>query len=168
MDSDEKYMHLALQEARVSLDKGEFPVGCIMVLAGEVVARGKRENSSGENTNEMDHAEISALRSLLDERPDVDPGQVTVYATMEPCLMCYTTMLLNGIRRFVYGYEDAMGGGTNLDLAVLKPLYEEMAVEVVPDVCRTESLAMFKEFFSNPDYDYWQDSLLAKYTLSQP
>jgi len=165
---DEKYMHIALQEARVSLDKGEFPVGCIMAQDGEVVARGMRSNSQGDDANEMDHAEISALRRLLTVSPEIDPGGVTVYSTMEPCLMCYTTMLLNGIRRFVWAYEDVMGGGTTLDLGSLKPLYKEMSVEVVPEVCRAESLAMFKKFFSNPDYDYWRDSLLAKYTLEQP
>lgn len=168
MELDEKHMRQALQEARCALDNGEFPVGCIMTSAGQVVATGKRANSSGEKANEMDHAEISALRQLLTGRLEIDPGKVTVYTTMEPCLMCYTTMLLNGIRRFVYAYEDAMGGGTSLALDSLPPLYKEMAVEVVPGVCRTESLVMFKEFFSNPDYNYWQDSLLAEYTLGQP
>ena len=165
---DEKHMRQALKEARFALGNGEFPVGCIMVSGGEVVATGKRDNSSGEKANEMDHAEIFALRQLLTGRPGIDPGRVTVYTTMEPCLMCYTTMLLNGIRRFVYAYEDVMGGGTNLDLKTLNPLYREMRVEVVAQLCRGEGLAMFKEFFSNPDYDYWQDSLLAEYTLNQP
>jgi tRNA(adenine34) deaminase len=168
VELDEKYMRLALQEARVALDKGEFPVGCIMTCGDEVLSQGKRINSHGESANEMDHAEISALRSLLAERPDIAPGKVTVYTTMEPCLMCYTTMLLNGIRHFVYAYEDAMGGGTTLALDSLKPLYTDMEVEIVPGVCRSESLAMFKDFFSNPDYDYWQDSFLAEYTLDQP
>jgi tRNA(adenine34) deaminase len=60
-----------------------------------------------------------------------------------------------------------MGGGTDLDLAGLKPLYRQMEVEVIPQVCRTESLELFREFFNNPDNDYWQDSLLAEYTLRQ-
>jgi tRNA(adenine34) deaminase len=168
MNLDKKQMLLALDEARRALENGEFPVGCIMACGEEIIARGKRSKSRGEATNEMDHAEISALRSLLDDRPDIDPGKVTVYTTMEPCLMCYVTMLLNGIRRFVYAYEDVMGGGTNLDLEDQKPLFREMQVEVVPHLCRDESLALFKEFFSDPENDYWQDSLLEKYTLDQP
>jgi len=168
LEMDKKNMQLALAEARKALDTGEFPVGCIMTCGEEIVARGKRSNSRGETANEMDHAEISALRSLLDGRPDIDPGKVTVYATMEPCLMCYTTMILNGIRRFVYAYEDAMGGGTGLDLKDQKPLFREMQVEVIPHLCRTESLALFKEFFSDPENKYWQGSLLEKYTLDQP
>ena len=168
VDLDEKHMQLALTEAKQVLDAGEFPVGCIMTCGEEIVARGKRSNSRGEAPNEMDHAEISALRSLLDGRPDIDPGKVTVYTTMEPCLMCYVTMLLNGIRRFVYAYEDAMGGGTGLDLKDHKPLFREMQVEVIPHLYRTESLALFKKFFSDPENNYWQGSLLEKYTLDQP
>jgi tRNA(adenine34) deaminase len=151
LEIDERNMQLALAEARQALEAEEFPVGCIMTCGEEIVARGKRSNSRGEAANEMDHAEISALRNLLDNRPDIDPSKVTVYATMEPCLMCYVTMLLNGIRRFVYAYEDAMGGGTGLDLKSQKPLFREMAVEVIPHLCRDESLA-----------------LLEKYTLDQP
>ena len=168
MNLDKKQMQLALDQARRAFENDEFPVGCIMACGEEIVARGKRSKSCGESTNEMDHAEISALRSLLDDRPDIDPGKVTVYTTMEPCLMCYVTMLLNGIRRFVYAYEDVMGGGTGLNLQDQKPLFREMQVEVVPHLCRAESLALFKEFFSDPENNYWQDSLLEKYTLDQP
>ena len=90
---------------------------------------------------------------------------VTAYSTMEPCLMCYTTLLLSGIRRFVWAYEDIMGGGTNLPLNRLNQLYAEMQVECVPDVLRTESLVLFQDFFHR--YSYWGDSDLARYTLEQ-
>ena len=79
--------------------------------------------------------------------------------------MCYSTLLLSGIRRFVWAYEDVMGGGTGLDLQRLTPLYRDMQVELVASVLRQESLALFQQFFRK--YDYWQDSLLASYTLSQ-
>lgn len=79
--------------------------------------------------------------------------------------MCYATMLLSGIRRFVWAYEDVMGGGTNVDLARLNPLYAEMKTELVPGVLRNESLALFQDFFKR--YSYWQNSLLSRYTLAQ-
>ncbi|MEN8134688.1 MAG: nucleoside deaminase [Thermodesulfobacteriota bacterium] len=167
MNRDQEYMQKALAEARRAMAGGEFPVGCIIVYGDRVVSRGRRFNSRGETANEMDHAEISALSRLLTDHPEIAPGDVTVYATMEPCLMCYTTMLLNGIRRVVYAYEDAMGGGTDLDLSSLKPLYQQMKVEIIPQVCRSESLELFRAFFNNPDNDYWQESLLAEYTLRQ-
>ena len=112
----EHYMDAALDEARAALAADEFPVGCVFVADGAIVARGHRENSGEDGRNEIDHAEVLTLRHLLALRPAIDPGAVTVYSTMEPCLMCYSTLLLSGVRRFVWAYEDVMGGGTNLPL----------------------------------------------------
>ncbi len=165
-NNDENFMAAALAQARQALAAGEFPVGCVLVAGGEIVADGRRAHSR-EAVNEIDHAEVLALRDLLNREPGTVPAGLTIYSTMEPCLMCYSTMLLNGVRRFVYAYEDAMGGGTGLELATLPPLYREMQVEVVPHLGRAESLALFKAYFANPETDYWRNSFLAEYTLSQ-
>ncbi len=162
----EKYMREALAEARLALAAEEFPVGCVLVLDGEVVARGHRRNSRVEECNEIDHAEVVTLREFLAEYPQADCSRIVAYSTMEPCLMCFSTMLLSGIRRFVYGYEDMMGGGTSLPLDRLNPLYAEMAVQVEAGVLRTDCLTLFQLFFRN--FTYWQDSLLSRYTLAQP
>ena len=86
---------------------------------------------------------------------------------MEPCLMCYSALILAGIGTIVYAYEDVMGGGTGCDLAKLTPLYQSSPIRVVPNVLRSESLKMFKSYFSDPANNYWKQSLLAKYTLRQ-
>lgn len=166
MKKHQSFMQLALVEANKALTANEFPVGCVIVSDHEVVAAGRRANSR--NANELDHAEIVALRQLLAAKPDINRASLIVYSTMEPCLMCYATLLLNGVRTIAYGYEDAMGGGTNLDLAKLNPLYQDMQVELIPGLLRKESLALFKRFFANPENDYWRDSLLADYTINQP
>ncbi|MDO8945828.1 MAG: nucleoside deaminase [Desulfocapsaceae bacterium] len=166
MQEYEKFMRLALVEAEVALKQGEFPVGCVLVYGEKVIASGKRVHSCG-RVNEMDHAEMLALRSFLDAELAIAPEEVVVYASMEPCLMCLSTLILNGIRKIVYAYEDVMGGGTNLPLTALSPLYAAMEVQVVPSVLRQESLALFQQFFSNPDNPYWKGSLLARYTLEQ-
>ncbi len=162
---DQLFMAAALERAREALGQGEFPVGCVLVADDRIVAEGRRTHSR-QAVNEIDHAEVQALRDLLARQPVPPPG-LTVYATMEPCLMCYATLLLNGVHRIVYAYEDAMGGGTGLDLATLAPLYREMRVEIVPGIRRAESLALFKKYFSDPANEYWQDSYLAQYTLKQ-
>lgn len=167
MNSHETYMQAALVEARLALAAGEFPVGCVMVYNGEIVSRGRRINSRPPNENEIDHAEITALRLLFAGRPEIDRSRVTVYSTMEPCLMCYATLLLNNIHTIVYAYEDIMGGGTNLALKELPPLYRNMQVAVTPHIMRRESLELFKTFFSGQDNTYWHDSELARYTTNQ-
>lgn len=162
----EQFMHTALTEARRALEAGEFPVGCVLVLDNLiVVGRGRRRHSSGSGVNEIDHAEIVTLRSLLREQPGIDCARITVYSTLEPCLMCYAALLLSGIRHFVWAYEDVMGGGTSLPLERLAPLYQDMEPELVPHVLRQESLSLFVAFFQQ--YSYWQNSLLARYTIEQ-
>ncbi|MCI5126254.1 MAG: nucleoside deaminase [Candidatus Electrothrix sp. AR5] len=164
-ENDEQFMRQALHEAQQALDAGEFPVGCVLVRENEIIQSGRRQNSEGVTSNEIDHAEMVTLRSLLAKHPAIDCRDITVYSTMEPCLMCYSTLLLSGVRRFVWAYEDVMGGGTNLSLDQLPPLYQDMQVELVPAVLRQESLSLFGQFFEQASY--WQDSLLAEYTLAQ-
>lgn len=165
-DMYENFMILALAEAKCALEAGDFPVGCVIADSHRVAAAGRRINSIGA-ANEMDHAEIVALRTLLSGNSEPDLGRLTVYSTMEPCLMCFSTLILNGIRTIVYAYEDVMGGGTNVPLRDMNPLYAGMEITVVPHVLREKSLDLFATFFSSPDNVYWKDSLLARYTLAQ-
>lgn len=169
MNNHEKYMQIALVQAKEALSQGEFPVGAVFIYQDKIVATGKREHSQEqkETVNEIDHAEILALRSFLAKNTEIPVGEIVVYSTLEPCLMCFSTMILNGIRNFVYAYEDVMGGGSNLPLENLKPLYAEMKVRVTPHVLRQQSLLLFQTFFSNPENLYWKDSLLADYTLTR-
>ncbi len=161
-------MTLALREAGAALDAGEFPVGCVLVAHGRVLATGRREGTAGGARGELDHAEMMALRRLEALGRPSTLGGLTLYCTMEPCLMCFGAILIAGIQRIVYAYEDVMGGGTRCDRRVLPPLYRHVPLELVADVLRTESLELFQRYFSDPRYDYWKDSLLARYTLEQP
>ena len=84
---------------------------------------------------------------------------------MEPCLMCYSALILAGIGNIVYAYEDVMGGGTGCDLSQLNPLYKNSSVKIVPNILRHESLKLFKDYFVDPANVYLKRSLLAEYTL---
>jgi tRNA(adenine34) deaminase len=168
MQEHERFMRLALAEAEKALAAREFPVGAVLVNQGRVLVRGRRRHSKAGSANELDHAEIAILQQLVARYPEIEPGRLILYTTMEPCLMCYGALLLNGIRNIVYGYEDVMGGGTNLPLSVLNPLYQQMEVVVLPHVLRKECLALFKKFFADPSNSYWRQSQLADYTLGQP
>ncbi len=166
---DEFFMAKALKQAEIALSAGEFPVGCVIADHENVLASGFRQKSAGDRPNELDHAEIKALRRLMETNISRDRGELelALYVTMEPCLMCFGAILLAGIQKIVYAYEDVMGGGTRCRLADLPSLYADARVKIVPHVLRPESLALFKTFFTNPGNTYWKNSQLAIYTLSQ-
>lgn len=159
-------MKLALEEAQKAFAAGQFPVGCVLVVGDEVMATGGRENSDIP-FSELDHAEIVALRNLQSKYPEIDLEQVVIYSTLEPCLMCYSTLLVNMVSTIVYGFEDVMGGGTNLPINQLAPLYKGREIKVVKNVLRDECLYLFQQFFKNPLNTYLQNTLLAQYTLEQ-
>ncbi len=161
-------MRHALELAQLALDRGEFPVGCILAYQGQIIARGERRGTRRQVPSELDHAEMIALRHLESLSGPMDRKAITLYATLEPCLMCFGALLISGIGTIVYAYEDAMGGGTTCNRHQLAPLYKDNAVRIVPGIGRKQSLQLFKAYFSNPDTGYWRGSLLADYTLSQP
>jgi len=161
--TDAYFMNLALDQARAALDAGEFPVGCVIADGPRVLAVGRRQGSAGSMANETDHAEMVALRRLA-----CAGRSLTLYSTLEPCLMCFGAAVLSGVNRIVYAYEDVMGGACDCDLRRLKPLYRGMQTQICAHVRRADALALFQSFFGNPDHCYWSDSMLAQYTLAQP
>lgn len=156
-------MGRALELAELALKEGEFPVGCLIGLHGEILVEARRENSGGNLPSEISHAEILAIKKLEEKIPLKERQACTLYSTMEPCLMCYAAILLSGIGKIVWAYEDVMGGGTSV--TNLAPLYMDRKPEILPRFRRKESLALFKRFFENPHTGYWKESLLARHTL---
>jgi len=177
----EKWMSEALDLAASALSKGVFPVGCVLVSGDLIVGSGVRSHTMPEDVNELDHAEVCALRDWIERGRPLGHGNdtdITAYCNFEPCLMCLGALILNGIKRIVYAYEDVMGGATGLDFS--RPmtgaagtagglfndnLYAGSRIEILGGIKRKESLALFKRFFSDPAQFYWKDSLLYKYTL---
>ncbi len=162
------FMGAALAEADTALSKGEFPVGCVIVHQGRILAAGARTGTAGGACSETEHAEMTALRRLGGTIRDCRAERgLTAYCTMEPCLMCYAAMMLHGIETIVYAYEDVMGGGTACDLDRLPALYRNAAPRVIGGILRERSLELFRRFFADPGNRYWRDSPLARYTLGQ-
>ncbi len=171
-----KWMKLALAQAQDALLAGEFPVGCVLVASGKVVGQGRRLYSST-LSNELDHAEILAIRDWISQGRQGE--DIWAYVTLEPCLMCFGALIINGIHRICFAYEDVMGGATGLSfnrsnskgpptelmMGNIRDLYSSASIELVPWVMRQESLALFKKFFSDSKAEYLADTFLARYTL---
>jgi tRNA(adenine34) deaminase len=177
-------MSRALDLASEALSRGEFPVGCVLVSGDDLVGLGARTHSRAGEQNELDHAEVLAVRDWISRGSPVDVGDpfgLTAYCTLEPCLMCMGALILSGVKRIVFAYEDVMGGAAGIDFsspltagagkgrvdsaALGGRLYFPGAVEIQGGVMRGESLRLFKEFYADPACAYWQDSLLSRYTV---
>lgn len=165
----EYYMELALEQARKAFDKGEFPVGCVIVQDEKVIASGARQGTTQDKLvfSEIDHAEIRALKCLENSHIQFEPEKLVLFSTMEPCLMCFGAIILAGIKKIVYAYEDPMGGGTTCDLKKLPPLYQNCEIEIIPGILRQKSLNLFYYFFNKKDNLYWKNSYLEVYTLDR-
>ncbi|PZA08261.1 MULTISPECIES: tRNA lysidine(34) synthetase TilS [unclassified Meiothermus] len=105
---DERFMGLALSEARAAGGRGEVPIGAVLVRGGEVIARAG--NRVEEFQDATAHAEQLAIRAALEALGEkVLPGS-TLYVTLEPCPMCYGAMLEAQVSRLVYGAENLKAG----------------------------------------------------------
>jgi tRNA(adenine34) deaminase len=164
---DRHFMRQALEHARQALTAGEFPVGCVIVHENRIVASGARQGTRSGHPNEIDHAEMVALRHLAASEAGLAHETLVAYCTLEPCLMCLAALTLSRIGKLVYAFEDVMGGGTRCDFASLPPLYQALKPQIAGGVMRAESIELLQIFFADPANDYWQGSLLASYTVAQ-
>jgi tRNA-specific adenosine deaminase 2 len=115
-DQDREFMRLALHEARVALDVGETPVGCVIVRDGTVVSRGHNETNATRNGTR--HAEMVAIDELLEADRNATFGTCTLYVSCEPCIMCAGALSLLNFHRVVYGCANDKFGGTGSILSI--------------------------------------------------
>ncbi len=113
-DRDERFMVLALDEARTAALRGDVPIAAMVVRDGEVL-------SSGSNRKEKDptaHAEVLALRGAAEVTGSWNLRGCTLYVTAEPCPMCAGALVLARVDRLVYGCADPRAGacGTLYDI----------------------------------------------------
>lgn len=106
--SDERYMQLALREAQKAFDNEEVPVGAIVVMNENVIAKA---NNQVELLNDSTaHAEILALTSAYNFLGSKYLPDATLYVTVEPCLMCSGALYWSKIGRIVFGAYDEKNG----------------------------------------------------------
>lgn len=142
----ERFMGMALDEARVAAMRGEVPVGCVLVdLRGAVIARG--HNLRELLNDPTAHAEMLAMRQASLALGSWRLEDVTAYVTLEPCPMCAGAFINARIGRVVYGCDDPKAG-------VLRSLYKlgedarfNHRFEVVPGVRADECAEALRAFF---------------------
>jgi len=113
---DEQFMHEALAQAQAARDAGEVPVGAIVVLAGEVIGRGR--NAVIATSDPTTHAEIVALREAGAKLGNYRLTGSTIYSTIEPCAMCAGALVQARVARLVYGAKDPKAGAVETHFGI--------------------------------------------------
>ncbi len=141
-------MDKALVEARAAADRGEVPVGAVIVSAnGRIVA------AAGNRTRELNdptaHAEILALRAACAEAGSERLPDHDLYVTLEPCAMCAAALAAARIRRIYYGAADPKSGGVAHGARVFTHKQAHHVPEIYDGIGGQEAADLLKEFFAS-------------------
>jgi tRNA(adenine34) deaminase len=142
---DEQFMRQALELARQAEANSEVPVGAVVVVDGDLCGRGF--NSPIRSSDPTAHAEILALREAARKLQNYRLEAATLYATLEPCVMCAGALIAARVRRLVFGARDLRFGGVRSKFRVADSELLNHRVEVVEGVLASECLELVKKFF---------------------
>lgn len=139
--TDEYFMRIALNEAKVAFDIGEIPVGAVVVVNNQIIA--KTHNLTEMLNDVTAHAEIQAITSAANNLGGKYLRDCTLYVTLEPCQMCAGALYWSQIAKIVYGASDAKRGYVAMGTS-LHP-----KTKVVNGILEQECADLMLAFFKN-------------------
>lgn len=146
-ETDEKFMRLALQEARRAAEEDEVPIGAVIVVNGKIAGRG---HNLTERLNDVTaHAEMQAITAAAETLGGKYLPQCTLYVTVEPCPMCAGALGWAQIGRIVYGASDPKRGYTTLIAPDSRKTPLHPKTIVTSGVLADEAAALMRDFFSS-------------------
>ncbi|PCI39612.1 MAG: tRNA-specific adenosine deaminase [Rhodospirillaceae bacterium] len=140
-------MDIALEQAKAAADRGEVPVGCVIVdsATGEILAQ--TGNLTEELNDPTAHAELLAIQQACAKRASTRLPDCDLYVTLEPCGMCATAISFARIRRLYFGaYDPKMGGVEHGPKTYSQPTCHH-APEVYGGMGETAAAKVLKDFF---------------------
>ena len=141
-------MQAALSLAKVAADKGDVPVGAIVVNdAGEILGTG--QNLREQNNDPTAHAEIVALRNASEKLGSWRLDDLTIVVTLEPCAMCAGAILQSRVKRLVFAAWDEKAGAVGSVMDVIRDPRALTKVEVITGIMEKECSEVLKEFFNS-------------------
>jgi len=145
-DIDEKWMRAAIEAARVAAELGEVPVGaCLVDADGNLLSTAS--NRPITNNDPSAHAEMLALREAAAKVENYRLTDVTVYSTIEPCVMCAGALVNARVARLVFGAHDERFGAVESRFRICDTEMLNHRIEIVPGVLADECRALIQEFF---------------------
>jgi tRNA(adenine34) deaminase len=141
-NNDEKYMRMAIDEAKKALARDEVPIGSVVVFNNMVIARA--HNLTETLKDPTAHAEMQAITAAANWIGGKYLKDCTIYVTIEPCPMCAAALNWAQISRVVYGASDEKRGYSRISSYLLHP-----KTSVVPGVLGNECGTMVTDFFKS-------------------
>lgn len=145
MSGTNRFMDAALEEAAQAAERGEVPIGAVVVLDGRIIGRGG--NRTRELRDVTAHAEIVALRMACEEVGQERLPGADLYVTLEPCTMCAGAISFARIRRLYYGANDPKGGAVESGVRFFNQQTCHHAPDVYSGLAEQESARLLLDFF---------------------
>lgn len=143
----EKYMKMAINEAKKAALIDEVPIGCVIVKNEKVIARG--HNLRETKNDPTCHAEIVAIRKASKKLNDWQLVDCDLYVTIEPCIMCSGAIIQSRISKVIFGSRDPKGGALVSSINVLEASNINHKPEVIEGVLKEECSEIVKKYFKN-------------------
>lgn len=147
VNSDVLWMEKALELARQASEKGDVPVGAILVKDDICIAAA--HNLRELSGNPIAHAEMLVIQEASQKVGNWRLTGTTLYVTLEPCAMCAGAIVLARIPKVVYAADDPKAGAAGTLYNIVQDERLNHQVELVSGICAEESSALLKSFFQN-------------------
>jgi len=136
---------MALAQASTAAQRGEVPVGAILVINDTKIAAG--HNLSISNSDPSAHAEVVTMRRAGEQLQNYRLVDSTLYVTLEPCAMCVGAIIHARVKHVVFGASDPKTGAAGGCFGLLQDSRHNQIPEVTSGVLAAESSALLKAFF---------------------
>lgn len=138
---NEKYMNIALIEAKKAYKRNEVPIGCIIVKNNKIISKAYNKK---EKTNVVTkHAEIIAIEKACKKLKTWHLNDCILYTTVEPCLMCTGAIIQSRIKKVVYATENEKYGFLN---KIVKESKSKLEIE--KNILAEKSISLLQNFFN--------------------
>ena len=142
----EKYMKMALKEAKKAYDLNEVPIGCVIVKDDKVIGKGYNKRNTDKNV--LSHAELIAMKQACKKTGDWRLEGCTMYITLEPCQMCAGAMVQARLENAVIGSMNPKAGSAGSILNILQMEQFNHQVNVTTGVLEEECSQILTDFFA--------------------
>jgi tRNA(adenine34) deaminase len=145
LKTNNQFMIYALKEAKKAYNKGEVPIGAVVVKDGKVIA--KAHNLRESKQNAIAHAEIVAIDKACKKLGSWRLIDCDLYVTLEPCPMCAGAIIQSRIKRLIFGTTDPKAGATGTVVNLFNVDTFNHKVEVIQGIMEDECSQILKQFF---------------------